>query len=176
MNSTTKGDNKSTTFSDSKSVTVGKTESVEVINKQLQEIALYMEEVAFKRMRHVAAKGLFKTSIYILGQDLDMHERLKSNVISVYQGDEILLNPLRAHRLDNYNNGDFSQLMKSFMPVIAVGNYSRIATSLLNIPSNKGLYELATMLSTEELSYLTSLPHKELQCFLKEWGRFWPEF
>nr|WP_315060094.1 DUF87 domain-containing protein [uncultured Lysinibacillus sp.] len=162
VNSTTKGDNKSTTFSDSKSVTVGKTESVEVINKQLQEIALYMEEVAFKRMRHVAAKGLFKTSIYILGQDLDMHERLKSNVISVYQGDEILLNPLRAHRLDNYNNGDFSQLVKSFMPVIAVGNYSRIATSLLNIPSNKGLYELATMLSTEELSYLTSLPHKEL--------------
>lgn len=156
------GDSKSTTFNSSKTETVGKTESIEVVNKQIQEIATYMEQVAFKRLRNVSAKGLFKTSVYILGQDLDIHERVKSNVLAVYQGDDITLNPLRAYSLDGYNNGDFSQLVKSFIPASATGNYSRLATSLLNMPSNKGTYELSTMLSIEELSYLTGLPHKEL--------------
>lgn len=156
------GDSKTTTFSDSKTETIGKTESVEVVNKQIQEMVSYMEQIAFKRLRNITAKGLFKTSVYILGQDLDIHERVKSNILAVYQGDDIPLNPLRAYRLDDYNNGDFSQLVKSFMPVSAIGSFSRVATSLLNIPSNNGKYELSTMLSTEELSYLMSLPHKEL--------------
>lgn len=169
-NTTTRGTNDTKTESSNTSESFGKNKSsgrsesltVDIVNKRVQEVLKYIDEVQLGRLKLGATKGLFKTAIYVLGQNLDQHDRLKSNFVAIFQGDQPTLSPLRVNEIKVSDGRKLSGVMSPFQLLSFETRYQRSTLILHGIPQQAGEMELATYMTPKELSLIAAMPQKEI--------------
>ncbi|RUS56950.1 hypothetical protein QI30_08470 [Kurthia sp. 3B1D] len=156
--SNTSGENTGSSYS--KSISLANT--VEQIDKRASMLMNYMDDVIFKRLKIAQAKGFYKTSVFLLGDTKSNHERLKSSMLAIYQGDEASENPLRNYPLNKESIDQIVKHIQTFEPLaVDVPSNEELAV-LYSLPIRKNATELATYLTSQELSYIAGLPQKEI--------------
>lgn len=156
--SVTKGDSEGSSYSK----TLNLANTVEQVDKKRRALLDYMDEVLFKRLKLAQAKGFYKTSVFLLGENADMHDRLKTSVLAIYQGDEQMDNPLRSYTLPSKAIDQIIAHIKTFEPLRIKQAYDSATAVLYSVPTSNEKTELATYLTAQELSLIAGLPQKEL--------------
>lgn len=164
--SITKGKNKSKSDSSSTGESVSVTK--EQIDKRKEDQQKHLCEVQVSRYQKGLSKGLFKTAIYVSAENKATFERLSSAVLSIYQGNESTMTPLQLHKLETSQRVK----LKDFITIrsFSAGHGSELVCTqehalLHSIPKQQNTLWGATLLTSEELSLVTSLPSKELPGF-----------
>lgn len=134
--------------------------TTEIVNKCAKEIIDYIDKELLERIKIGLGKGLFKTSIYYMGEKPTDAERLKVGVISLFQGNHSSYNPLRAVPLDVVRDGKVLTSYQSFYVNDATLSAERL--TLLSRPNFGGLVGLTTYLTAGEVSLIAGLPQKEI--------------
>ncbi|PHR55791.1 MAG: hypothetical protein COA47_13685 [Robiginitomaculum sp.] len=164
--STTDGKNKSESDSSSTGESVSVTK--ERIDKRKEDQQKHLCEVQVSRYRKGLSKGLFKTAVYVSAENKATFERLSSAVLSIYQGNESTMTPLQLNKLAAGKRA----CLKDYITIrsFSTDQHSSLACTqehalLHSIPKVKNTLWGATLLTSEELSIVTSLPSKELPGF-----------
>lgn len=134
--------------------------TLEIVDKGAQELADYIDKELLERIKIGFAKGLFKTSIYYMGEKPTDAERLKVGIISLFQGSNSSYSPLRALPLNVERDTNILTAYQSFYV-----NDSRLSAdklTLLSRPNGGGRVELTTYLTTGEVSLIAGLPQREI--------------
>ena len=78
--------NKTDGTSSSVGINVGSSSSVtfELVNKRCREVLKYIDEELLERMKRGTSRGLFKTSIFYMGEKSSDADRLKAGIISLF--------------------------------------------------------------------------------------------
>lgn len=169
-NSTTEGSSDSKAEGSSSSETTGITTqrgksqavTLDVVNKKIQELLKYIDEDLLSRVKLGMTKGLYKTSMYVLGENLDQHDRLKSNVQAIFQGDKPTVSPLQVRQIQAEKQQDIYGLLCRFQ-TNSTSIFMREETALIyGFPTDGHRIQLASYMTANEISLIASLPHKEI--------------
>lgn len=166
----TDGTNKSETKSDSKTTTTqsgkskGNAETIENINKRIQDWVKYMDDVILPRIDYGLGKGLFVTSMLLLGEAPSTLIKLENTMRSIYGGESGNHMPLKAYEID-YNE----TLMLKRMQIPYVDFEEKIEQDEINFRTacaqlyvNSSEAALGNWMSSQEISLLAGLPQKEV--------------
>ena len=158
----------------SKSHSVGKNEgfsfnrgsslsvTLEIANKHAEELMRYINEDLLERIKIGYSKGLFKTSIYYMAKEPIHANRLKVGIISLFQGNKSLYNPLCA-QIINLDKDRNKNILKSFQNQYTTReSISDDALLLLGRPYYGKFLGLTSYLTTNEISLIAGLPQKEV--------------
>lgn len=154
----TKGEN----WSDG--VNIGRSYSMtaELINKNAQDMLKYIDEELLPRIKSGFGRGMFKTSVYYMADNPSTSNRLRTGIISLFQGSTSSYSPLSAYKLDLADRNAVQALM-SFQNVSTPGyEADPYQLSLLSRPHMDGQVGLNTWLTPSEVSMLAGLPQKEI--------------
>ncbi len=167
------GTNESRTSGTSDSNTKGKSDSLsqgttggkglsytsERIDKRVEEVQKHISENLITRFQQGLSKGMFRTALYVSAKEQATYDRLTRSVLSIFQGNESTMTPLRSEKLAVISTG---------LP-LSIRRYSRqnadtSGALVYSVPFEAGTREVmgATWLSTKELSLVAGLPAKEL--------------
>ena len=137
--------------------------TVELANKHAVEIMKYIDDELLKRLKTGFSRGLFKSSVYYMAKEPPHANRLKSAIMSLFQGDENSYSPLHASIID-LNDGQNFNILKNFQNQYLVSSdFTRDALTLLSRPYYEGRYVgLNTFLTAHEVSLFAGLPQKEV--------------
>lgn len=140
----------------------GKSSSLttEIVNKKAKEILDYIDKELLERVKIGFAKGLFKTSIYYMGEKPTDAERLKVGIMSLFQGNNSSYSPLRAYPLDVDRDSRVLTAYQSFY--VNESNLPADKLTLLSRPNFDGRVGLTTYLTAGEVSLIAGLPQKEV--------------
>ncbi|WP_246040232.1 ATP-binding protein [Ectobacillus funiculus] len=158
----TTGTNSSETSGTNKSMGKSETMTIDIVNKRVQEVLKYIDEVQFGRLKLGITKGLFKTAMYILGENLDQHDRLKSNVLAIFQGDQPTMSPLRVNEIKMANGQVLADVISSFQLLRFPTKFQPSTALLHGTPQLANEMELATYMTSKELSLVAAMPQKEI--------------
>ena len=173
-NSTGKNTGNSTNYSESTGRTSGTTTSsttsegsshsvtFETVNKKAQEILKYIDEELLERVKRGLSRGMFKTSIYYMAEKPTEANRLKSGILSIFQGNTSTYSPLQSFRLNLGRSGQL-RLLRSYQS--AYVRDSSIPSHLLTLmsrPFHEDQLWLNTCLTADEVSLIAGLPQKEV--------------
>lgn len=165
-------DQKSDSFGESKTETHGASDNLggnfghssslttEIVNKSAKEIIDYIDKELLERVKIGFGKGLFKTSIYYMGEKPTDAERLRVGIMSLFQGNNSSYSPLRAVHLDVERDAKVLTSYQSFYV-----NDTALSTERLTLLSRPNLNErvgLTTYLTAGEVSLIAGLPQKEI--------------
>lgn len=134
--------------------------TTEIVNKSAKEILEYIDEELLERVKIGFSKGLFKTSIYYMGEKPTDAERLKVGIISLFQGNNSSYSPLKAYPLDVECDAEILTAYQSFY--VDVSNLPAEKLTLLSRPNFDGRIGLATYLTAGEVSLIAGLPQREV--------------
>lgn len=138
--------------------------SLEITNKKAMEIMKYIDEELLERLSIGLSKGMFSTSVYYMAENPAVASRLKSCLMSLFQGDGSTFSPL-IHRPLN---------MEAVKTVNLLKNYQNYAESKALIDPQVALLHsrpitfeerfcyLSTLLTAKEISLYTGLPQTEV--------------
>lgn len=164
--SITKGNNSGVSLNrgTSKSVTI------EIANKYAQDLMKYIDEELLERLKIGFSKGLYKTSVYYMAETPAQANRLKSGIISLFQGNNSTYSPLYDWKIDLDNKNNSKALNCYQNQYIENGECSTDALLLLGRPFEKAVYGnvehnlvgINTYLTSKEISLLAGLPQKEV--------------
>lgn len=140
----------------------GKSDSLttEIVNKSAKEILDYIDKELLERVKIGFGKGLFKTSIYYMGEKPTDAERLKVEIMALFQGNNSSYSPLRALPLDVEGDGKVLTSYQSFY--VNDADLASERLTLLSRPHFDGLTGLTTYLTASEVSLIAGLPQKEI--------------
>lgn len=167
----TKGESKTSGTSDSNTTGINKSKSVsssggnsvsytnDLTNKRVEEIQKHISEKLIPRLQQGRSKGMFKTAIYVSANEAATYDRLSTTVLSIFQGNEATMTPLRAHKLAT-NSKELSLALMKFNNNNELENNELIYSTPFDFEDNKIVG--ATWLTTKELSLIAGLPNKEL--------------
>lgn len=163
--SKTTGSSDSKTMGSSDSLAKGTTsgESLsytsERTDKRVEEVQKHIGENLIPRFQQGRSKGMFRTSIYVCAKEKATYDRLTRNVLSIFQGNESTMTPLRVDKL--------SDAAKRFP--WRIHQYVRRDTDssrelVYSVPFQHGSRNVSgsTWLTTRELALVAGLPTKEL--------------
>lgn len=179
--SESKGTNSNISQSKSVSYTEGDTKSegktvalsYEIINKRIQETLKYVDEELLERIKFGNSKGLFKTSIFAMADNLNNHDRLKSSILSIFQGDKSTISPLSARTIDEKNDEIRVKMLSNFQNFTTSLNVNPLVPLLYSQPVNDSCVGLSTYMTVKEVSLIAGLPQKEVPgLILKEGVEF----
>lgn len=171
-----KGENHSETKGENSSWSGNKGESASVTmekgNKHAAEMMKYIDDELLERMKLGRAKGLFKTSVYYMAEKPTVAERLKTGIISLFQGNKSTFSPLYAQKLDMpEKDADRIEVVKKMLRTYQ-NHSAKVPTeikdsralSLLSRPFNasENALGLNTYLTAQEVSLFAGLPMKEV--------------
>ena len=156
--STTKTTGKNQSFG----VNFGQSSSLttDIVNKSAKEIIDYIDKELLERVKIGFGKGLFKTSIYYMGEKPTDAERLKVGIMSLFQGSNSSYSPLRAIPLDIERDSKILTAYQSFY-----ANKTNLPTeklTLLSRPNFEGQIGVTTYLTAGEVSLIAGPPQKEI--------------
>ena len=134
--------------------------TTEIVNKCAKEIVDYIDKELLERVKIGFSKGLFKTSIYYMGEKPTDAERLKLGIMSLFQGNNSSYSPLRSLPLDVERDSKILTAYQSFY--VKENNLPTEKLILLSRPNFNGRIELTTYLTAGEVSLITGLPQKEV--------------
>ena len=106
------------------------------------------------------AKGLFKTSIYYMGEKPTDADRLKVGIMSLFQGNNSSFSPLIAYPIDLERDSEIFTAYQSFY--VNENNLPAEKLTLLSRPNFDGKVGLTTYLTASEVSLIAGLPQKEI--------------
>lgn len=157
--SKTEGENDSTT----KGINTGESSShsIEVLNKKLERIEKHINEKQMQRFELGLGKGLFQTAVYISAPDLETYERLSLAMTSIFQGNQMLFNPLQVHKI-RLKNDNIHQLFDIHYVNTIQQKYQSELGLIYSIPVDDKGIACATLLNASELSLLAGLPSREV--------------
>lgn len=152
----TSGSNQSVGVNASKSASL----TTEIVNKSAKEIIDYIDKELLERVKIGFAKGLFKTSIYYMGEKPTDAERLKVGIMSLFQGNNSSFSPLRAYPIDVERDSEILTAYQSFY--VNENNLPAEKLTLLSCPNFDGKVGLTTYLTASEVTLIAGLPQKEI--------------
>lgn len=136
--------------------------TTERTNKHVEEVQKHISENLIPRFQQGRSKGMFRTAIYVSAPEKATYERLTRSVLSIFQGNESTMTPLRADKLSEQPIAfplrirEFSKSQRKDMR-----HDCELAHSIPYDPETSHVWG-ATWLTTRELSLLAGLPTKEL--------------
>lgn len=167
------GSSTSRTTGDSDSKTTGTSDSLakgtsggqglsytsERTDKRVEEVQKHISEKLINRFQQGRSKGMFRTAIYVSAKEQATYDRLTRSVLSIFQGNESTMTPLRVDKLENAAKSLPLSLRRYALPNADVSR-----ELVYSIPFHSETREVAgaTWLSTRELSLVAGLPIKEL--------------
>lgn len=136
--------------------------TTERTNKYIEEIQKHLGESLIPRFQQGRSKGMFRTAIYVSAPERATYERLSRSVLSIFQGNESTMTPLRIDKISDVHTAFPLRLHRFTKRYRDRAGQSRELTH--GIPFTPGTGEVlgATWLTTRELSLLAGLPSKEL--------------
>lgn len=153
---------KGTTESKGKTTGEGFSETLTYANRKIKEVMDYLDEYLFPKMNYGLNKGMFRTTIYLLAEERQSYTRLKQNTYSIFQGDQLLFNPLVIEDISNDLSNELQSLLTAFstpMKEVTLNPASAILRGY--IPSSRVL-RLSTFMSAKELTVFASMPQHEV--------------
>lgn len=136
--------------------------TVEIANKHAEDLMKYINEELLERLKIGYSKGLFKTAIYYMAKEPIHANRLKVGIISLFQGNKSLYNPLYAQSID-LNKEKNRNILRAFQnQYILRKTISNDALLLLGTPYYGDILGLNSYLTTNEISLIAGLPQKEV--------------
>lgn len=143
----------------------GTTEAVtiEMANKHAQELMQYIDDELLPRIKEGYGKGLFKTSLFYMGDKTTTANRLKLSIMSLFQGDKSNFSPLIAQDLKLDEPISLKALKSYQNSFYEMKEYSLDAATLLSKPVDPefGL-SISAYLTGSEASILAGLPQREV--------------
>ena len=152
----TSGNSQSYAFNAGKSSSL----TLDIVNRSAKEILDYIDKELLERVKIGFGKGLFKTSIYYMGDKPTDAERLKVGIMALFQGNNSSYSPLRAYPLDTERDAKFLTAYQSFY--VNKNNLPAEKLTLLSRPNINGRVGLTTYLTAREVSLIAGLPQKEI--------------
>lgn len=135
-------------------------QTTEIVNKSAKEIIDYIDKELLERIKIGFGKGLFKTSIYYMGEKPTDAERLKVGIMSLFQGNNSSYSPLRALPLDVEHDAKVLTAYQSFY--VDDTRFPAEKLTLLSRPNFGEHVGLTTYLTASEVSLIAGLPQKEI--------------
>lgn len=154
----TTGTNKGTSVNRGSSDSV----TVEIANKHAEEIMQYISDDLLERLKTGFSKGLFRTSIYYMAEEPIHAYRLKSAIMSLFQGNKAAYSPLLSQNIDLTKEKSLSLLRTYQSQYVSEPHISGDSLILLGRPFDNNKIGLSTYLTTEEISLIAGLPQKEV--------------
>lgn len=163
-NSESTGKNVSKSTSTQSGNSTGSATTLEMVNKNVQNWIKYMDDVIFPRVDYGAGKGLFISSMLLLGREQASLIKLENTIRSIYAGEAGNRMPLKAF---DVQRTELSFLKKMQIPQLRYNNELgveerniRTACSQL-FADNKNVW-LGNWMSSRELSLMAGVPQKEV--------------
>lgn len=137
--------------------------TVERTNKHIEEMQKHLSEHLIPRFQQGRSKGMFRTAVYVAAQERSTYDRLARGVLSIFQGNESTMTPLRADKLTAVP-GRLPLHLREFekknadpdsVPALAHSIPFEFRASRLTVSGS-------TWLTTSELALVAGLPTKEL--------------
>lgn len=169
-----KGWSSGTSTSKTSTVNYSKTDNIQVgeskglnissehFDKNIETWLKYIEEIILPRLDYGIGKGLFTTSIAILGNDVASLIKMENTLKSIYGSEVGNKMPLNAFEVNQTEKA----LLKNFqIPILYsnINNFEKnigMAVSQFYVDTNRVL--LGNWMSSKEISLLASLPKKEV--------------
>lgn len=137
--------------------------SLEIENKHARDLMKYIDDELLPRIKQGYGKLFFKTSLYYMSDKITTAKRLKSSIMSLFQGNKSSFSPLNDYELDLKNSLCVKSLSSYQNAFYNLNDYSLDAATLLGKPSNSrfGL-GISAYLTSSEVSIFAGLPQKEV--------------
>ena len=134
----------------------------EFIDKRLLEIMKYIDDDFLPRLKVGASKGMFKTSLYYMAEYPQYADKLRNNIISLFQGNKVTYSPLKARDIKNeISTLNIINTFQNYSARLEVNEYD-LSLVLSGRPYNQTELGLCTYLTTQEISIIAGLPQKEV--------------
>lgn len=136
--------------------------TIERANKHAQEIIKYIDEELLERLKLGYSKGLFKSSIYYMAEKITDANRLRTGIMSLFQGNKSSYSPLVAQKIDLKKDGNYFVLKNCQNRYMHAKGYTGDALMLMGRPFYGPDLCLGTYLNSKEISLIAGLPQKEV--------------
>lgn len=152
---------KSETFSEN--INASQSNTREKINKKAAEFLKYIDEELLNRLKSGSNKGLFKTAIYLTAENNAVNERLRYNVISIFQGDNVSFSQLYSFKMSGRLKEKGKKIISDFQihNVLEEKAVDNLAL-LQGIPVKNEKLSISSYMTGEEISLIAGLPLKEI--------------
>lgn len=157
---TTKGTNESRTTGETIGDSLAMTS--ERIDKRAERLQKHLSEDLIERFLRGRSKGMFRTAVYVTANFKATFDRLARGVLSIYQGNQSSITPLRITPLKERAGslGDLLRIRHLNGNSVGHSRHSALAHSMPIVAHDT--LAGATWLNTNELALLTGLPSQEL--------------
>lgn len=162
--SNTKGTSSSVTKGTSQSTNISTNVTLELTNKKAEKLLKYLDEEFLKRLDLGLCKGLFKTTVFVASDTNEGYDRLRCNLLSLFQGDTSSFAPLMAEKLNELDTSTSCQLFCT--PTSSIDVNSNIPLLYSRPYSSSKELQYATYLTSREVSILAGVPLHEV-CGIK---------
>lgn len=139
--------------------------SFEIVNKRCMELMRYLDDTLLERLRAGSNTGLFKTAICYMADNEADSDRLKSCLVSLFQGSKgayCPLAPMELERTGSSNSGfDLLFLLRNLHNAALFKPENEPDTDLSVLLSRPG-FGLGTYLTAQEVSIIAGLPQTEV--------------
>lgn len=173
------GQNHSSTSSESKTIGTSSsrsestTSTKECVNRQIQDIIHFMDDILFPRLDYGKGKGTFLTSMCVFAEDKISLQKIKSTVTALYAGESGNKIPLQAFDVPHQKNQNVSSIHSSFasfqLPAYFYNYWNKkdedkyLAHCFMrHVISKIGTSTLGNWITTNELGMIAGLPQKEV--------------
>ncbi len=136
--------------------------SFELTNKKAAEIMKYIDEELLKRLSVGMSKGLYSTSVYYMSDTPANANRLKSCLMSLFQGDGSTFSPLTSHELHTDVIKEYNILNTYQNHAESDSDTDTVAALLHSRPVENDNVYLSTLLTAGEVSLFAGLPQTEV--------------
>ena len=127
-------------------------------DKRVEEVQKHISENLIPRFQQGRSKGMFRTAMYVSAKEKATYDRLTRSVLSIFQGNESTMTPLRVEELKTTSKNLPLSIQRY---AHRGGDTSKELIYSMPVTSNREIAG-ATWLSTRELSLIAGLPTKEL--------------
>lgn len=135
--------------------------TTERVDKHVEELQKHLSESLIPRFQQGRSKGMFRTAIYVAAPEVATYERLARGVLSIFQGNESTMTPLRVDKFTE-SNPQFPLRLRQFIKKTAESRHDReLAHSIPFEPNTSNVWG-GTWMTTRELALVAGLPTKEL--------------
>lgn len=139
--------------------------SRERMDKKIEALHQYINDSLLNRYYLGRTKGLFKTAIYVSADQQAVYDRLTNGVVSLFQGDQVSMVPMIAHKLKLQKTVRVKSLIDFKYVEKGINTEFWQENALLqSIPINSSNQKLmaATAITTKELTLVAGMPSIEL--------------
>jgi len=157
--SLTKGTSQSTTDGQSGGKSLALT--TERVDKHVEELQKHLSESLIPRFQQGRSKGMFRTAIYVAAPEVATYDRLARGVLSIFQGNESTMTPLRVDKFTEANPQFPLSLQQFTKKMVEIRHDCELAHSIPFEPDTRNVWG-GTWMTTRELALVAGLPTKEL--------------